>query len=203
MTISAKVQQHFRSVASGYDAAGRRWPWSMIRRREMAAFRRLTGPLSGHEVLDLGCGAGHYTRQALADGASHVVAVDIVLAMLKQLPAIGVSAVCADAAHFATERRFDRIFIAGVLEFVASPTAVMANARTLAAADACMTILAPDTGLFARLYRRYHQGYGYRVNLFGHQGLIDLAKTTGWVVEAAASVPPFAVVQRWRIHRIT
>ena len=102
-------------------------------------------------MLELGCGAGFYTRALLARGAAHVWAVDLAVEMLRALPRDHVTPVLGDAANVTLGRTFALILAAGIFEFVAPPR-VLANAAAHAApgarlvvllgADACGTCLA-------------------------------------------------------------
>jgi SAM-dependent methyltransferase len=51
---------------------------------EMPALHALLPDLSGLKVLDLGCGFGHFARQARAQGADSVLGVDISMRMLEE-----------------------------------------------------------------------------------------------------------------------
>jgi 2-polyprenyl-3-methyl-5-hydroxy-6-metoxy-1,4-benzoquinol methylase len=51
---------------------------------EVPALRRLLPPLAGKSVLDLGCGFGHFARQARAAGATRVTALDVSRNMLDE-----------------------------------------------------------------------------------------------------------------------
>lgn len=60
---------------------------------EWPAFQRLLPQsLNGLDVLDLGCGLGHFAREAIARGARHVLGVDLSQRMLDQARVLGAGA---------------------------------------------------------------------------------------------------------------
>jgi SAM-dependent methyltransferase len=104
----------------------------------------LLGDIAGLEVLELGAGAGFYTRELTRRGARQVWAVDISSAMLAALPAGRITPVLGDAAMIRLDRRFPVPLSTGMLEFVADPAAMLANAAHHAEASARFVILVPQ-----------------------------------------------------------
>ena len=189
-----RVRAHFGARAAGYQAASERWPWDRLRESEAAVVGAVLGDLTGCEVLELGCGAGFYTRMMLARGAASVVAVDITPEMLEALPRERVLPVLGDAATIRIGRRFQRLLSAGVLEFVREPVTVLRNARAHAADGATMVVLAPNKSRLGRLYGLYHRCHGVPIHLFPPSGVAALAQTTGWRVTASRPAPPLSTV---------
>src|SRR6266446_9999925 len=93
-----RVREYFSARASDYYARSTHFPWSWIRARESAAVQSLLGEVAGLDVLELGAGAGFYTRDLTRRGARQIWAVDISDAMLAALPADRVKPVLGDAA---------------------------------------------------------------------------------------------------------
>ena len=67
---------YFDQIAKGYEKASLARPWSWLRAREYTALLEVSKNILGCKALDLGSGAGYYTRVLLETGASHVTAVD-------------------------------------------------------------------------------------------------------------------------------
>lgn len=189
-----KVSSYFARRAAGYVEDSVRFPWSWLRAREAAAVIGLLGDLEGADVLELGCGAGYYTRVLLDRGARHVFAADIVQDMVLQLPRRDVTAVVADAASVSFDRRFRHILIAGLLEFVPGAGEVFANALRHAEPGATFVVLAPASNISGRLYRLFHRRHGVAVRLFDQAGLARLAQETGWRPVQSVRVRPFSLV---------
>ncbi len=82
--MSARTHE---AQAPQYDAIAapyQRTRESPLRRYvEAWTFLDLLGDVTGRSVLDLACGAGHYTRELAARGARRVLGVDISPAMIK------------------------------------------------------------------------------------------------------------------------
>ena len=188
------ARRYFVSRAASYQADSQRWPWSWLRGREAAAVLGLMTDPAGQVFLELGSGAGFYTRLLLARGASHVFAVDFCQAMLEGLPGQGVTPILADVAQVEPGRQFERLVCLGLLEFVEDPARVLANARRLARPGAELCLLAPLDNLWGRFYRRFHRGHGVAVHLFTPASLGQACRQTGWRVTGHDRCLPFGLI---------
>ncbi len=188
------VTAYFDERAPNYRAATGHGPWAWLRRREAEAVLALAGEMSGLSALDLGCGAGFYTDLLVARGARPVVAVDASQSMLAEITDPRISTMMGDAATVVLDRRFDRILLAGMLEFVADAAAVLVNARRhLADGGRIVVLLPPDTAA-SRFYRLFHRSHGVDIHLFDPPGIEALAATAGLRQTARRSVWPLALV---------
>jgi ubiquinone/menaquinone biosynthesis C-methylase UbiE len=192
MAGSEKVEAYFTGVASSYQQASRGRVWGAVRNREAAALLALAGDVAGREVLELGCGAGFYTRLLLESGARHIWAVDLSDAMLAQLPTAGVTPIKADASLADPGRSFDLVVSAGMLEFVADPVAVMANAARHAVPGARLVALIPTCSILGRAYRLFHRRNGLSIRLFNRAELDALAVASGWTLSRMAPAGPYS-----------
>src|ERR1700757_2968413 len=161
-----RVGDYFSGRASDYQARSTRFPWAWIRARELTAVRSLLGNFAGLDVLELGAGAGFYTRELTRRGAYQIWAVDISGAMLATLPADRITPILGDAATIRLDRRFPVLLSTGMLEFVYNPAAVLENAAHHAEARARFVILVPQANIFGQLYRRFHRSHGIHVQFF-------------------------------------
>ena len=194
MAGSEKVEAYFTGVASSYHQASRGRVWGAVRRREAAALVAMTGDVTGREILELGCGAGFYTRLLLERGARHIWAVDLSEAMLSELPKTGVTAIRADASLADPGRQFDLLVSAGMLEFVPDPVAVFANAARLAMPGARLVALVPTRSILGRAYRLFHRRNGLSVRLFDAAALAAMAAASGWALSRIVPAGPYSAV---------
>lgn len=188
------VLAHFTAAASTYAAHSASWPWSWLRRRELAAVMHAAGVVRGLTVLELGCGSGYYTRALLAAGASRVVAVDRAAAMVAELPADGVEGVVGDAATVSLGATFPLVLIAGMLEFVADPEGVFTNAARHASPGARLVVLAPRDDRAGRAYRAWHARHDIPIQLYARERLDAIATRTGWTLRTWTTLAPFNAV---------
>jgi SAM-dependent methyltransferase len=195
-----RVGDYFSGRASDYQARSTRFPWAWIRARELTAVRSLLGNFAGLDVLELGAGAGFYTRELTRRGAYQIWAVDISGAMLATLPADRITPILGDAATIRLDRRFPVLLSTGMLEFVYNPAAVLENAAHHAEALARFVILVPQANIFGQLYRRFHRSHGIDVHLFDRSWFETMAPRSGWQVDIVARVRPFSLVVR--LHRV-
>lgn len=120
--------------------------------------------------------------------------VDLSAAMVAQVPRDRTLRVVADAASVSLRRRFDVVLVAGLLEFVGDPAAVLGNAAALASSGAVLAALVPLDGPGGRLYRAYHRRHGITIRLYTPEGLAALAAQAGWRTEATREVWPYTLV---------
>jgi SAM-dependent methyltransferase len=195
-----RVTAYFAQQAHAYESKTARFPWSWLRARELNAVGRLLGDVSGRDVLELGAGAGFYTRYLIRRGARHVWAVDVTAEMLAMLPAGPITPVLGDARSVRIERSFPILISTGMLEFIHDPEAALANAAHLAEPNARFVLLAPLANMPGLLYRRFHRGHGLDIYLFNRAWFETVAPRTGWQVRATVPVRPFSLaVQLSRI----
>ncbi len=188
------VTDYFEREAAGYDGLTESGPLRLVRRLESdAVFARL-GDVSDQDVLEIGCGAGFYTRRLLQSGARHVWAVDLSAAMLRQLEDPRITTVQGDAAAFRLERKFPVILSAGVIEFLPDPAGLFANAAGHAEPGARMVVFGPRPSLIGRIYRRFHRRHGFEINLFDGPALSRLATDAGWRPVRISFCPPFGII---------
>jgi SAM-dependent methyltransferase len=195
-----RVREYFSARASDYHARSTHFPWSWIRGRESAAVQSQLGDVAGLDVLELGAGAGFYTRELTRRGARQVWAVDISSAMLAALPAGRITPVLGDAGTLRLDRVFPVLLSTGMLEFVDDAAAVLANAAHHAEVGARFVVLAPQATILGHLYRGFHRSHGINIRLFDRSWFETFAPRSGWQVRAIAPVAPFSIVVR--LHRV-
>jgi malonyl-CoA O-methyltransferase len=118
--VRTDVREVFAVAARAYDRGN---PLLAVERPETQA---LLPPLFGRDVLDLGCGRGHYAALARASQAARVVALDLTPEMLEAAPP---PAVIADACRLPlADGTFDVVIAALALSYVAHPARALREA---------------------------------------------------------------------------
>jgi SAM-dependent methyltransferase len=205
---------------AGYYAGG-----GLSLRHSVSAFldsrTRLLHTLAGWDersaVLDLGCGSGVHVRE-IAPRCREVVGVDYSHQMLKLaeaelrgLPRRNWSLLLADAAALPLPAaRFDWIVSMGLLDYVASPPAVILECRRVLRPGGTLLVSLPKTpSLFAPLRTRPGDWLKARLfdlppirNVFSRAEVVALLRerglelrelhavwTTMWVAQAVATAP--------------
>ena len=194
-----RTTEYFNRRAANYQTASMRRPWSWLRSRESRAVLALAGRVDGITVLELGCGAGFYTRALLARRAAHIWAVDRAAEMLRSLPRPHVTPVLGDAATVALNRTFALIVAAGIFEF-AEPARVLVNAAAHAAPDGRLVVLYSAPTLAGRAFRAFHARHGVDVRLYDRAEFDDAALGSGWRIEAWRSCGLFGIAAQYRRH---
>lgn len=188
------MEAHFTAQAAHYGTLRDGWPVSAILAAETRALREALSEAPVGDAVDLGCGAGHHTRLLLRCGATSVLAVDRVPAMVAQAVHAGAQGWTGDAARVPYPRPFDTLLSAGLLEFVDDPDAVVAHATTAASPRSRLVLLVPRPSLGGRLYQAMHALRGLRARTFDGATLDALLTRHGWRVTGRVAAGPLAWV---------
>jgi len=188
------VLAYFQKRASNYNTASANGLWAWQRQREAATVAALAGKVEARAALDLGCGAGFYAIRLANAGAHPVVAVDALAEMIAAIADPRIETVVGDAATVTLDRRFPLAVLAGVLEFVADPIAVLANARRHLEPGGRIVALVPRDNFAGRLYRRFHRRHGFAITLFDRSRVALLAERAGLSLLSSKAVFPFGDV---------
>jgi SAM-dependent methyltransferase len=191
-----RTTEYFNRQAARYQTASTRGLWSWLRSSESRAVLGLAGRVDGSTVLELGSGAGFYTRALLARGAVRVWAVDRAAEMLRALPRDHVTPVLGDAATVALGRTFALIVAAGMFEF-AAPGPVLANAAAHAAPGARLVVLYSAPTLAGRAFRAFHAGHGIDARLYAQEEFDAAALASGWRREEWRGCGLFGIAARY------
>ena len=182
-----KVRQaadYFDARAGSYHESSQRGAWRWLRRFEESAVLDLMGEQARGRVLELGCGAGYYSRlllDAWPAEPAELVCSDLAPNMLEQLRGRACERILADMQELVLDREFDCILAAGSLEFVEQPERVFANARKMLAPGGVFVGLVPARSGFGWVYSLFHRANGLRIRLFDRRAVAQLAEDAGLV----------------------
>lgn len=193
---------YFESRARNYDRDSRRGLWALVRGLEAEVLLSLAGPLRDTEVLELGCGAGFYSR-LLADRGANILGVDSSPAMIEQLGKRGLRGHCAEIMCLSLGKKFDLILAAGVLEFLGSVDRFFLVAGAHAREGASLVLLAPRQGLRGLVYKLWHQRKNCETKIFSNGEIRRAADAAGWVVREQSGAGPLALAFRFEKVRTT
>lgn len=107
----------------------KRYLWRDLLERERLTVK-LSRPISGKKILDIGCGDGHYGRHFLAEKCHSYMGLDFSEEMIRQASqqfsdSDQVRFVCGNFMKLNFEDRFDIIVAMGVLDYVKEPGAFL------------------------------------------------------------------------------
>ena len=174
-----KAIAYFDKVSRTYDETVSRGILRIPRdleRKAMLQLAELDG--NGKTMIDVGCGAGFYALVAKeADMA--VTAVDASPGMVERLKGKVEHAFVVDIDTMPTDKTYDRVVCAGVLDFVLHPETAFRNLCRLVAPGGRLVILCPRKGPGGFLYRIEKFFFGVKVNLFTADWLKAIAESEG------------------------
>ena len=196
--MQREASQYFDAQADTYQRRSQQGAWRFVRRFERAAVFDLLADGCRGRVLELGCGAGYYSRLLGDEGPAELVCADVSPRMLEQLRGVGCERLQADMENLVLDREFDCILAAGSLEFVAHPERVLANARRMLAPGGVFVGLVPAEGWGGRIYAGFHRRHGLAVRLFDRPGVERLAEAAGLSMEKSRRCGLFSLAFRLR-----
>ncbi|MFA6434377.1 MAG: class I SAM-dependent methyltransferase [Elusimicrobiales bacterium] len=182
---------YFERKARGYLQASGRGLWGRLRSAEWEALRACLDPAPGLSALDAGCGPGYYSLR-LRGAGMEVGGIDPSPAMLAQYRAHGFDGRLGSIETFGTGRRYDRVLIAGVLEFVERPARALANMAGLLRADGRLVCLVPATGTAGTVYKVLHRLLGCPVFIREPSAYLRMAQRCGLTPVKSAKATPIS-----------
>jgi SAM-dependent methyltransferase len=185
---------YFERRAPDYHFDSLRFPWSLIRNLEATQVDTFVGKVCGQRMLDLGCGAGYYSKRYIEGAPRRLVAVDISQSMVNQIKESKIECIAGDAKTLRLSEKFDIIISAGLLEFIEDFSAVLLNARHHISDAGRLILLVPRKNLAGVFYRFYHKRNGNQVRLFDIEDLANAARKCGWCLEGKKTIFPFSMV---------
>ena len=154
--------KHYQKVAHRYEEIVNSFFLRSLRERERKAvidsMKAHANP--GMRFLDVGCGAGFYSKKA-KDLGLHVWAFDAVPEMVQSLEGSVDRAFVADTESINLDEKFDMILCAGVLEMVLDPAQVMKKFEGWLNLGGTLVILAPRKSLGGIYYLIEKQIFGF------------------------------------------
>jgi 2-polyprenyl-3-methyl-5-hydroxy-6-metoxy-1,4-benzoquinol methylase len=130
-------------------------------------------PIGGRDVLDIGCGPGHYSVALAKLGARSVLGIDFADGMVtiarERALAEGVAGLCRfermDFGDLPSGQHFDYVILMGFMDYVSDPAAVVSKALSLTKGKAFFSFPL-DGGLLAWQRKLRYRG---RCDLFMYQ----------------------------------
>ncbi len=153
--------------------------WKSVRCEEWRAIRSALTLRPGLSLLDMGCGAGYYSLQIRNIMNVEIYGVDESEAMMEAYRTQGFSGICSPIEAFVGDKKYDRILIAGVLEFVKNPEPVIAKAAGLLKEPGKIVCLIPNVGTIGVVYQWAHALQGCPTFIRDHEWYSVIARRHG------------------------
>lgn len=164
-----------------------------IYERYELTFKSLKNVISGSSILDIGCGNGIYSIDALKKGAKSVVGIDVADQMIEICNASAKKENLKDNLEFFVSNfpvseemytslgSFDYSVVMGVMDYVYDPIPFLKQLKSLTNKKTCLTF--PGGKAFRYNLRKYRYKLLGRVHVMGYkssQEVHDLMKASGF-----------------------
>lgn len=203
--LRALVREFFDTEAGHFPEAGSepasRWQQAVtaifrqsVRLRFQRVFQQI-GPLDGCRVLDIGCGSGTYSVEAVRAGASHVTGIDLSTKMIQLATDRATTSGVRDRCNFKAmdfmdnppEGKFDFIIAMGVMDYVSDPAAFLARVTERFTKKAFLSF--PKSGGILAWQRRWRYRKRCPLYLYSQPEIVKLLTEfpgMGWMIEPVA-----------------
>jgi SAM-dependent methyltransferase len=196
--MTSAPARYFGRRARGYLEASGKGLWGRLRAAEWAAIRACLDLRAGLDVLDAGCGPGYYSLRLRDETGARVSGLDVSPAMIEAYRAQGFKGALACLETFRTAARYDRILIAGVLEFTRDPELALANMAGLLRGNGLIVCLVPAGGAAGAAYGAVHRLLGCPAFIRPPARYIALAKKAGLEPLRSSAPTPISRVFAFR-----
>ena len=132
-------------------------------------------------ILDAGCGNGDYMK-TIKDVGGKPYGIDFSEKMIIILKNKGLEGETANLEQFTLDKTFDKILCAGALEFVHSPSNVLAHFNQHLKNHGILIILYPRISLGGIIYKTYHLLHGINITLFSKKKIKRLLKQANFAL---------------------
>ena len=121
-----RTDAYFSGKSSEYDKKRGSGILGKIVNKERDAVMEFLEVHANEVILDLGCGAGYYAR-LIKEKKAKVVGVDIAEKMVEDMKKQKIESYLGNIESFRLRKKFDKVLIAGALEFVDDAENVIQN----------------------------------------------------------------------------
>ena len=193
MQHKKKIKDYFESIAPTYTKYSKKGFRKWLRLREEIVIKQSFKTLLLGDVLELGSGAGYYSRCIYKKGCNSFTCVDFSSEMLNNLNIPGCIKINANIENFKSKKCFDTIFCAGALEFLERPEKVFNNVAKMLKPNGFFIILIPRYSFFGMIYQMFHQFHGFKIKLFKKNDLQN------WIQKANLDIVEYKTVSFFSI----
>jgi SAM-dependent methyltransferase len=167
LTLQDKnIKEHFNSVSASYTTKSEGFPWSIIRSKELKDFlNHSIMPEKGDCVLEVGAGAGFYTKYLYNDKLKYYLCLDVSNKMLNQIN-LNVDKKCGDISSLDEKVKYNKIYALGVVEFFAHPQSDIISMLTKLEKKGSAYLFLPKNNFWGRLYQKRHLRNEIGITLF-------------------------------------
>ena len=190
----SQVKRYFNAVAENYNDKSSKGIWELLRNLESTAVIKAMNSIQGKKCLELGCGAGFYTKILAKGNPSLLVAVDISENMLNELNIPGVKRIRADIENIKFKVKFDRVFCAGAIEFLPDIKIFISNLKSILSVSGKAVLLLPKKGLFGWIYRVFHRSHSIQVAIYSCEEIKSILVSNNLKIESQYSPTPMTRV---------
>ena len=190
MTI--KIIKYFSKKSHLYEKKSNTFPWKYIRLNEVQKFMKVMPKKKFLMGLDLGCGAGFYTK-ILKNYCNKVIAVDYSHNMLKNIKDNEIIKIKTNANKLRLNKKFDIIICLGIFEFNKNYNQIFKTIKLHSDYKTNILMMIPYKNFFSLFYFIFHKLNNISLNIYSEKNLINLIKKN-FIIKEIVFTFPFSII---------
>lgn len=192
------VRNYFNSQARIYDGKKNSGLMGWIVSKELNTILDMLEIKKGDSVLDAGCGSGYYSEYIREHGGIPFC-VDLSAEMVQVAKQKSLDAIVGDLSEINLGKKFDKILVAGVIEFDSDPKKILVNLGNHLTEDGFLILLYNTKSLTGLLYLFFHLIHGVTVKIYSKKGIRSLLKDSGFKVMSEQVCTSFSSVVKAKL----
>ena len=166
---SSRINAYFNQVSETYSEESHGFIWRILRNPEKQAFSRsFQGAKLDSSFLEIGAGAGFYTKHFL-DSGFEVTCLDSSEMMIKKLSELKIKVIHGNFEKIDIKGQYDVILMLGVVEFLEFPWSALSKTHQLLKDDGHIYAFFPLNNFFGFFYKCFHLFHGFQIKLFSRK----------------------------------
>ena len=187
------VKGYFDSQAESYDGQRSGGPIGGLVKKEEQFVSEFLDVQEGDNILDVGCGSGHYAMLMKESGGT-VFGIDVSDQMIEKFKAKGFEGVVGSMEDVSLGKTFDKVLCAGAMEFMEQPDRALLKINSVLKQSGVLVCVYPKKSIGGFVYRLFHKTHGVNIKLFSKNDIQKLLKNSGFTLEKVKKSNPITNV---------
>ena len=159
------IHKYFEKKSKYYDNIKNSLLFILIKKKELNIFLQNVKINSDDKIIDLASGSGFYINEIKKSKPREIYAVDFSKKMLDKIKFQKVIKINADIQNLNLNKKFDKIFCFGLLEFCEKINIIFKKISNLSGNRSEIYIIFPRKNIFGFIYKFHHLLHGLSIKI--------------------------------------
>ena len=161
-----KIINYFQKKTKIYSKIKSNKILFFIKKKELNIFKKIVNICDKDSIIDLASGSGFYLNNLNKKKLLNIYAVDASQKMLNLIKKKNVKKICSSIENLKLNKKFNKIFCFGLLEFVNDIDIVLKKIYKLSDKKSEIYLLLPKKNIFGLIYKIFHYFNGFNITIF-------------------------------------